>query len=133
MASLLRDRNMTTSLLDLGHRKFTVDTPSPYGLGCYQLQSYDDLSLGLYISAIDLEAMVYIIHIHVCLCNVDYTCGLCMFINPPHACTVSVTVVVLCMCVSVCQSVTTLAETHSFQRYIKVWYMLFSVFSLWIF
>ena len=41
-------------------------TPSPCGLGRYQPQTSSDLSLGSYISARDLEAMVYIIHIYMC-------------------------------------------------------------------
>ena len=56
-----------------------------------------------------------------------------MFINPLCVYTVSVTMAVLCMCVclSVSLSVITIAETSLIstlkQRYIQVWYRLFSL------
>ena len=62
---------------------------------------------------------------------------LCILINPRRACAARVTVLALCVCLSVCLSVTALAATAFVstcnQRHLRHYYRLFLDFNSWIF
>ena len=72
----------------------------------------------------------------VCVCGVQVTLDLHIvgtIINPWRACTARVTVVVVCVCLSVCLSVPSLAKASLGstlrQRYVQHLYRLFSVLT----
>ena len=53
------------TLLVLGHQKFALINPSPFGLRVYQWQTSSDLELRSYICRIHLVPMGYVLHINI--------------------------------------------------------------------